>query len=390
MDRREFIGNISIAGMSAAAAGSSACARKSSSRDGPPPPSLRARRLDCNPIIPGPMDERMQEEARLYGYVNINGPSLIRAPDWAPDPLGKYYLFFAHHKGGYIRLAFADDLCGPWRTREQGCLQLEQSHFPAEDAGAGSAMAALSSVWKEYQPAVAWAVTKVGLAARLAVAERKSEGTYGSSETRPHIASPEIVVDNEKREIRMYYHGMLADSNQMTRVAVSRDGIIFRARPELLCGPYLRVFPYRGMYYGVWMPGLFCRSRDGLSKFETRPRLMFGANMRHCALLRRGTLLYVFFTRVGDAPERILCSKVDISPKDWDKWEASEPAEVLRPEKDWEGAELPVSPSIRGEITGPVNELRDPAIYEEDGRTFLLYSCAGEQTIAIAELFTQS
>src|SRR6185503_14642331 len=33
---------------------------------------------------------------------NINGPSLIRVPSWIPNPLGKYYLYFAHHKGRYI------------------------------------------------------------------------------------------------------------------------------------------------------------------------------------------------------------------------------------------------------------------------------------------------
>ena len=36
---------------------------------------------------------------------NIQGPSLIRVPDWVGDPLGRYYLYFADHKGTYIRLA---------------------------------------------------------------------------------------------------------------------------------------------------------------------------------------------------------------------------------------------------------------------------------------------
>jgi hypothetical protein len=34
-----------------------------------------------------------------------------------------------------------------------------------------------------------------------------------------------------------------------------------------------------------------------------------------------------------------------------------------------------------------VNQLRDPAIFEEDGRTYLLYAVAGESGIAIAELW---
>jgi hypothetical protein len=32
-----------------------------------------------------------------------------------------------------------------------------------------------------------------------------------------------------------------------------------------------------------------------------------------------------------------------------------------------------------------VRQLRDPAIFEEDGRRYLLYSVAGEQGIAIGE-----
>ena len=46
---------------------------------------------------------------------NIQGPSLGRVPDWVKTPLGKYYLYFADHKASYIRLAYADDLRGPWR-----------------------------------------------------------------------------------------------------------------------------------------------------------------------------------------------------------------------------------------------------------------------------------
>ena len=36
--------------------------------------------------------------------VNIQGPSMIRTPDWIEGRLGDYYLYFADHKGSYIRL----------------------------------------------------------------------------------------------------------------------------------------------------------------------------------------------------------------------------------------------------------------------------------------------
>ena len=61
---------------------------------------------------------------------NINGPSLIRVPDWVENPLGRYYLYFAHHKGKFIRLAFADNVEGPYEIYEPGSLHLEDSGFP--------------------------------------------------------------------------------------------------------------------------------------------------------------------------------------------------------------------------------------------------------------------
>jgi hypothetical protein len=43
---------------------------------------------------------------------SLNGPSLIRMPAWVENPLGRYYLYFAHHAGKYIRMAYADRLEG--------------------------------------------------------------------------------------------------------------------------------------------------------------------------------------------------------------------------------------------------------------------------------------
>ena len=83
--------------------------------------SVRVTRLANGPII-GP---------HLHPSigVNIQGPSLIRMPDWIEDRLGAYYLYFADHKGSYIRLAYADHLAGPWRVHPPGSLHLAQSGF---------------------------------------------------------------------------------------------------------------------------------------------------------------------------------------------------------------------------------------------------------------------
>jgi sucrose-6-phosphate hydrolase SacC (GH32 family) len=133
------------------------------------------------------------------------------------------------------------------------------------------------------------------------------------------------------------------------------------------------------------MPGQFYRSQDGISDFEAGP-LLFNRNMRHAGVLKRGDNLWVFWTQVGDAPERILMSRIDIT-KPWMQWQVSETVEVLRPELTWEGADAPVEPSVRSVAYGHVNQLRDPYIFEEAGRTYLLYVVAGESGIAIAEFY---
>ena len=328
-------------------------------------PRYRVRRFDHNPIIRPHMDERMG--------ANVQGPSLIRVPDWLPDPLGRYYLYFADHKGSYIRLAFADALEGPWRTHPPGSLQLVASRFPVQPLTPPSADPHANDD------------------ARLP--GRAPAGTPGippplEDATITHIASPDVHVDHENRRIVMYYHGLVSFGAQRTRVATSGNGIDFVAREELLGPSYFRVFRHAGDTYALAMPGILLRSRDGLSAFECGPTL-FEPLQRHTALLKRGDRLHVFWTRVGDAPERIYCSAVDLSGP-WSDWQAGEAVAVLQPETDWEGARLPVQPSYRGAIAIEVNQLRDPAIHEENGRLYLLYAVKGESGIALAELLADA
>jgi hypothetical protein len=59
---------------------------------------------------------------------------------------------------------------------------------------------------------------------------------------------------------------------------------------------------------------------------------------------------------------------------------------IMQPELEYEGADLPLAPSNEGPAKVRVRQLRDPAIYREQAKTYLLYSVAGESGIAIAEL----
>jgi hypothetical protein len=82
---------------------------------------MRSRRLLEGPIITADLDPAIG--------VNIQGPSMFRVPDWIGHRLGEYYLYFADHKGSYIRLAYADHPAGPWAVHPPGSLTLAQSHF---------------------------------------------------------------------------------------------------------------------------------------------------------------------------------------------------------------------------------------------------------------------
>jgi hypothetical protein len=287
---------------------------------------MRIQRLSTNPVVHPQLDPALGD--------NINGPSLIRVPDWIDEPLGRYYLYFAHHDGDRIRLAYSDALEGPWGIHKGGVLPLEAALFTG------------------------------------------------------HVASPDVHVDHARREIRLYYHGSDTRSGgggeQFTRAAISSDGLNFTARPEKLGLPYFRAFEWGAYHYALAMPGVFYRSRSGLGDFERGPS-PFARNMRHSALKLDGDTLSVFYTNIGDLPERILFITIALTP-DWSAWTPSEPAVVLEPERDYEGAHLPRTPSVRGLAAGPLCQLRDPAIYRENGRTYLLYSVAGESGIAIAEI----
>lgn len=301
-------------------------------------PSITVTRLGDGPIITPGMDTSMGG--------NIQGPSLIKVPDWVENPLGNYYLYFADHRGTYIRMAYADEVAGPWTVHSPGSLTLEDSLFPTTCPPCSQAPGSNAPLYA-------------------------------------HIASPDVHVREDLQQIVMYIHGRDV-GRQFTRAAVSQDGINFEGREEDLGRPYFRVIEQGGFFYAMSMPGYLYRSSDGLSGFQAGPQV-FNRDMRHSALLIRDDQLYVFFTQAGQEPERILLSTIELTG-DWQEWTASKPVEVLRPELDYEGANLLLEPSRRGYIDVPVHQLRDPAIYQEGDKTYLIYSVAGESGIAVAEI----
>lgn len=262
------------------------------------------------------------------GGDNINGPSLIKVPDWVENPLGKYYLYFGHHSGKYIRMAYSDNVEGPYTIYEKGTLQL-------------------------------------------------SETTC-----KTHIASPDVHIDGGSGRIVMYYHGDI-EGGQKTFISWSTDGIKFLNNVVPKGEFYFRVFKYKDKFYAIAknknVDGIIYESDDWDGEFKPLFNLL--PNIRHTACFVEDDTLYLFYTTIGDIPESIKVCEINLKT-----WKPVSVDILVKPTEDWEGGNLPLTKSRPGSSTvyggGAVKELRDPCVY--DG--YLLYSLKGELGIGISRL----
>ena len=250
------------------------------------PAKVTARRLAQNPLI------TLKSSPSLGD--NVNGPTIVRVPDWIERPLGRYYMYFAHHMGTYIRLAYADRVEGPWRIHEAGVMPVANTAF--------------------YRP--------------------QPDPPENLENFYTHVASPEVYVDAANRRLVMWFHGWFTEGQQWpageaaarawaqkngygqyTQAADSRDGLAFDIRPTITRTSYLRVFPRDGALYGMARLGLLLRSSGAAAAFESGPNPFadgpYAGRVRHVALLQRGGTLYVFFTAIGDDPERVMVATVE-------------------------------------------------------------------------------
>ena len=299
---------------------------------------------------------------------NVNGPTVIRVPEWVENALGRYYMYFANHEGDFIGLAYADDVRGPWHVRESGVLHVRETAF--------------------YRP--------------------QPDPAGPRADFYTHVASPEILVDHARRRLVLWVHGWWTNGErwpedlpaartwarehgygQFTQAFESTDGLEFSALPAITRTSYLRVFRRGGLLYGVSRLGVVSRAADPREAFEVGRSLFrdgaYAGRARHVALVTRPNELLVYFTAIGDAPERVLLSRVPLEG-DWSAWRASEPVEVLSPEASYECADLPDAPSSGGDIDEPARQVRDPFVFEDDGQVYLFYTTCGEQGIAGATL----
>lgn len=331
--------------------------------------------------------------------VNLSGPSAIRLPDWLPrwrraDPSANYYLYFADHDGAYLRVAWAAEIEGPWT---------------------------LYGVGPEVPP---------GQRGALDLGDARSLDAGDGLGAVDHIASPHVDVDDAAQRFLLYFHSPSSLDGSFTAVqhafiAISRDGLRFDSpelrargeglRPVLLADAYLRPFRHAGALFGIANRGSLYQALDPEQPWERfggppgrdawrllagRDRnpliddlraaglLRAGVEVRHPATRVVGDRLDIYYTRIGDSPERILYSAIDLSHPDPSTWDASyPPVELLRPEEPWEGANDPQRRSRIGRAPENVKELRDPNPFRDaDGRWYLFYAGRGEDALGVARL----
>jgi hypothetical protein len=261
---------------------------------------------------------------------NINGPCLIKVPEFIINPLGKYYLYFAHHKGKYIRMAYSDNILGPYKLYEPGTLHL--SDISGYD----------------------------------------------------HIASPDVIIDYMNSEIIMYYHCKYNNGKtpQSTFHAISKDGLNFfnPINNINILHPYFRYFKFKEQEYGIAMYGLSSSilMKKNNNTWEVISKLLPKSRHTHVIVLKER--IFILYSIVGDNPEHIMFCELIIHD---DKIEIINNMSLIFPQYSYEHMNIKSEPSQYGAEYKEVNQLRDPYIIEEDNILYIMYTVGGEQGIAL-------
>lgn len=278
---------------------------------------------------------------------NINGPSCLRTPNFIKNPVGKYLLYFAHHTGEFIRIAYSEDIFTGWK-----------------------------------------------------ILDHKINNVSEEKEFHDHVASPDIYVDNIEKSVYMFFHSRIKGSRkQKTFLSKSNDGINFAlVKGDLNLPFYFRHVTIETKTFAVTKGGnLYInmvnpiantwRALNNINTGKSNEEVMHNSSgsIRHASLIYYMKIFIAFYSRIGDSPERIYAAKIVENGKGL--WLMSNEFEITRPELNFEGANLDIEASVAGPSLHEENALRDPYVMQDGEDYFLFYACAGESGIAVGKLF---
>ncbi len=216
---------------------------------------------------------------------------------------------------------------------------------------------------------------------------------------RTHISSPELVYRPERPEAPfwLYFHGRAAPrgGGQQTCVAASADAVHWRLlspEPVLTAtagqtgeantAAYARIWQQDGWLYALYKAETvhcLAHSRDGIAWEHwprnplMRPEAEHGeyGRIRHTGILAENGTLSIFYctpTRDDLSREEIKLASFDAGADDWDEWgPLRRHGIVLSPELEWEAGDL-----------------RDPYPLRHDGSLYLYYVGGHEQGVGLA------
>jgi hypothetical protein len=360
--------------------------------------SFVATRVGTDPIIDATL-------LTTHGYTegeadNINGPTLWKVPSWIDsgdraDVTAVWYLYFAHHSGAFIRMAWAAD----------SVLDDE-------------------TVWTLYDTSSDPEVSPKGVFDLGP--NNKHWLLYSQAEVLGHVASPEILDDDDR--VLMVPHGgaggqRMEGLNQAAFLFQSPYGLNFNGSSGyddeggiegyggIDCQPtteYARIFVVGGRTFAlagsgrlwrapaadIWADGtLTWTEMTGYSNPMARFYIRAGdvvSDVRHPFVYQRSgdTNLYVFWTCKYDGPESVFLTTIDTNSGSIDPvtWRAVGKRLILTPALAWEGVGYDIALSSPSNATG-VRQLRDPHVTDDGaGTIYLTYSGAGEEAIGLATL----
>ena len=278
--------------------------------------------------------------------ININGPCINIVQD---DLSNHFELYFADHRGKFIRRAISDNILGPFKIKLIPELTIDYLSFFT------SAHNHIASPFIFLFKNEIWMV--VHAPCSIYNCQRSFFFKFVNSKWMV-LASDNFLP---------FYAKSIVIEEQI--LFICKGGDVFKSQNPI--GPYEKIgniFNYAG--FDTWHN--------------------YDSAARHFGLFyyKREEIIIICFSRIGvkqESIEYLLMSSNDLINGSFSKKEY-EIKKLLYPVKDWEGAHLDKTKSKAGASDHYENALRDPDLFLFDNNLYLFYSFGGERGIGAVQI----